>query len=225
MKRLADDLFLLRGFPPYAFNVYMMGGVLVDAATRFAVGRIARQIRKLQRPPHAHALTHAHPDHQGASHELCSMFGLPLFCGANDAKAAETHGLIMSRMPQHPLSRAIGPRWVGPPHDVSRRLVESDEVGGFQVIETPGHTAGHISFWREADRVLIVGDVVCNMHIWTGVPMLREPQPYFSVDPAQNRRSAARLAALDPALVCFGHGPPLRNPQRFREFCEQLGNA
>jgi glyoxylase-like metal-dependent hydrolase (beta-lactamase superfamily II) len=108
---------------------------------------------------------------------------------------------------------------------VSRRLKEGDEVGGFIVIETPGHTIGHISFWRESDRVLVIGDVVANMNIWTGVPMLREPERYFSHDPARNRRSAKRLADLNPSLICFGHGPPSRDTRRFQAFCDGLSEA
>lgn len=66
MRELADDLYLLAGFPPNAINVYLMGDVLIDAGTRHARGRILRQLSA--RTVNAHALTHAHPDHQGASH-------------------------------------------------------------------------------------------------------------------------------------------------------------
>ncbi|WP_165245748.1 MBL fold metallo-hydrolase [Paludisphaera soli] len=218
MMHLAEDLELLRGFPPYAFNVYLMGGVVVDAGTRFAKRRILRQLQG--REITAHALTHAHPDHQGASRAICETFGVPLWCGEGDAEAAETEGLIMSRMPRHWLSAAVGPRWTGPAYPVSRKLREGDEVGGFTVLETPGHTVGHISFWRERDRVLVLGDVASNVHIYLGVPMLREPERVFSLDPAWNRRSARRLAALEPRLIAFGHGPPLRDPERFARFVE-----
>ena len=67
MRQLADDLWLLRGLPPNAINVYLLGDVLVDAATRRAGRRILRQLEG--RDVRAHALTHAHPDHQGASRE------------------------------------------------------------------------------------------------------------------------------------------------------------
>jgi glyoxylase-like metal-dependent hydrolase (beta-lactamase superfamily II) len=220
MRQLAEDLELLAGFPPYAFNVYVMGGVLVDAGTRFHFGRIRRQLRG--RRLTAHALTHAHPDHQGASHAICDLHGLPLWCGAADVAAMETEDEIMARMPRHWLTAAVGPHWVGPAHPVSRPLREGDEVGGFRVLETPGHTAGHISFWRERDRVLVLGDVLANIHIWCGLTRLREPEQIFSLDPALNRRSAARLAELEPRLVCFGHGPPLRVPQRLLEFVSRF---
>jgi glyoxylase-like metal-dependent hydrolase (beta-lactamase superfamily II) len=134
----------------------------------------------------------------------------------------ETPGEIMARMPRHWLSRSVGRLWVGPPHPVSRRLREGDQVGTFTVIETPGHTAGHISFWREADRILITGDVLCNLNIWNGLVMLREPEAIFTLDPALNRRSARRLLSLEPRLVCFGHGPPLRDMGRFARFIQKL---
>jgi hydroxyacylglutathione hydrolase len=223
IRRLAEDLELLGGFPPFGFNVYLMGGVLIDSGTRFAVRRILRQIRG--RTLQAHALTHAHPDHQGSSHAICQALGLPLWCGEGDADAMEREGQIMARMPRHWLSGTVGPLWVGRPHPVARRLREGDDVGGFRVIETPGHTAGHISFWREHDRVLVVGDVVANFNIWTGMPMLREPERIFSLNPALNRQSAARLAALEPRLMCFGHGPPLRDPQRLIAFVAGLRPA
>jgi hydroxyacylglutathione hydrolase len=47
----------------------------------------------------------------------------------------------------------------------------------------------------------------------------------FPPDPAPNRESMRRLAALDPALVCFGHGLPLRDPARPRTFVRSLPHA
>jgi glyoxylase-like metal-dependent hydrolase (beta-lactamase superfamily II) len=67
--------------------------------------------------------------------------------------------------PQFPTPSALIPRfqlryWAGPAHSVDRVLREGDEVGGFTVIEPPGHAPGHISFWRESDRTLVLGDVL-----------------------------------------------------------------
>src|SRR5215469_8815440 len=112
MQQLAPDLFLLRGFPPFVLNVYLMGGVLVDAGTRFDRRRILRQLKG--RTVSAHALTHAHPDHQGASHAVCQALGIPLWCGEADAAAAEDPRLIVERLPRHWLNRVIGPLCSGP---------------------------------------------------------------------------------------------------------------
>ena len=200
-----------------AINVYLLGDVLVDAGTRWQAGSILRQLRGLKLE--SHALTHVHPDHQGASHAVCTALGIPLWCGEADAAAMELPGEMVSRLPKHWLPRTMGPLFAGPPHPVSRRLKEGDTVGTFSVIETPGHTAGHISFWRQTDGVLVMGDVLANMLFPLGLaPGLREPPPYFSCDPAQNRRSARRLMELEPKLVCFGHGPPLRETGRLMDF-------
>lgn len=225
MKELAEDVHLLSGWPPNAINVYLLGGVLVDAATRQAEGRIFKQLAG--RTLSAHALTHVHPDHQGSSHAVCERFDVPLWCGEHDADRMETGAVIGDKLPHSGramrLYAAVQERWwVGPPHPVARRLHEGDEVAGFTVLETPGHTQGHISFWRERDRVLICGDVFNNMNLLTGVPGLHEPPKVFNVDSAQNRASMRRLAALRPSLVCFGHGPPLRDPDKLAEFAAGL---
>ena len=219
MKQIADRLWILDGLPPYAINVYLVGDVLVDAATRHAGKRILRQLRG--RAVTTHVVTHAHPDHQGASHEVCTALGIPLWCGELDAPAIED-GRIVDRQPRHPINRLVQSVWAGPPHPVARRLREGDEVAGFQVLDTPGHSAGHVSLWRESDRTLICGDVFTNIDTATGIPGLHEPKRYFTPDPPRNRESIRRVAALEPALVCFGHGRPLRDPAKLRAFTARL---
>lgn len=219
MKRVAEGVELLDGRPPYAINVYLIGDVLLDAATRRAGKRILRQLRG--RAVSAHALTHAHPDHQGASHEVCQALRIPLWCGEADVPAMED-GQIAERQPDHPLNRLIDRFWTGPPHPVARALREGDEVAGFTVLDTPGHSAGHVSLWRESDRTLICGDVLTNIDTITGLPGLHEPKVFFTPDPTRNRASIRRLVALEPALVCFGHGRPLRSPEKLARFAARL---
>jgi glyoxylase-like metal-dependent hydrolase (beta-lactamase superfamily II) len=220
MKEIAEDVHLLGGWPPNAINVYLVGDVLVDAATRQAGRRIFKQLAG--RTLSAHALTHVHPDHQGCSHAVCERFGVPLWCGQGDVAAMETPGKVTGANAPAWLKRVQERFWVGPPHRVAKALEEGDEVAGFTVLETPGHTSGHLALWRERDRVLILGDVLNNMNLMTGLPGLHEPPAMFAVDPAQNRASARRLAALRPSLACFGHGAPLRDPGRLAEFVAGL---
>ena len=114
MKQLADEVYLLRGWPPNAINVYLVGDILIDAATRQGEKRIMRQIagRKLS----AHALTHAHPDHQGSSHAICERLHVPLWCGQGDVPAMETpDGVFNSQAPTW-LNRLQRRFWTGPPH-------------------------------------------------------------------------------------------------------------
>ncbi len=220
MKELAPDVWQLSGFPPNSINVFVLGDVLIDASTRYAGGRILRQIR--DRPIKAHALTHAHPDHQGASHKVCTELGIPYWVGAGDADAAENPKLIGERQPNHPLAQIFAKTMTGPAHPVDRQLGEGDEVAGFQVLDVPGHSAGHVAFWRESDRVLVAGDVFNSANPLTGIPGLRLPYDFFTPDPVRNRESAKRLGTLEPSLVLLGHGPPLRDTAKFVAFCEKL---
>ena len=220
MRELAPGVRQLGGFPPNGINVYVLNDVLVDAGTRFAARRVLRQIAGRQIA--AHALTHAHPDHQGTSHRVCSELGIPYWVGEKDVPAAERPELIGGRQPKHPIAQILHRVCTGPGHPVDRVLREGDTVGSFTVLDTPGHSAGHLSFWREADRVLVAGDVVDSANPFTGVRGLRLPYGFLTPDPEENRRSAKRLGELEPALVLFGHGPPMRDGARFSAFCAAL---
>jgi hydroxyacylglutathione hydrolase len=222
METIAPDLQLIPSRPAYAFNTYLMGGVLVDAATRHAAGRLRRALADA--PPHAHTLTHVHADHQGSSAELCAHFGIELWCPAGEADLMEA-GRLAPPLPIHPIIRLQRRFWAGPGHPVARRLRDGDEVGGFAVVETPGHSPGHVSYWREADRTLVAGDVLFGRHPVTGRPGLHEPPPVFTVDPELNRRSIRRVAALEPEVVVFGHGTPWRDPAGLRAFAAGLPAA
>ena len=206
MQEIAPGVWHLSGFPRNAVNTYLLGDVLVDAGSAIDGRRILRQLR--DRALAAHTLTHAHLDHAGSSHRVCEALGIPLWCGAGDVEAVESGRQVWPGG-----KRRRG--WHG--HPVARGLHEGDEVAGFTVLGTPGHAPGHVSYWRETDRVLVCGDVVWGFNPLTlrGAP--REPFALATPDPPLNRASARRLAGLRPALVCFGHGPPLRDPGRFAE--------
>jgi glyoxylase-like metal-dependent hydrolase (beta-lactamase superfamily II) len=203
VQQLAEDVWQLSGIPRNGVNVYVVGDVLIDAGMALDRRRILRQLRG--RTIAAHALTHAHPDHYGASHAICETLAIPLWCGADDAPAVEAGKMAWKGGRMIPGPRA---------HPVARRLREGDEVAGFTVLDTPGHSPGHISYWREADRVLVCGDVMWGWHPFVLRGSIREPAGLVTPDPARNRESARRIAALEPALVCFGHGPPLRDPAK-----------
>jgi hydroxyacylglutathione hydrolase len=191
--------------------------VLVDAGTACARRRILRQLEG--RGVAAHALTHAHPDHYGSSHAVCEALGIPLWCGERDAHVAQGarpapgEGRLAGLVAKQPLPD---------PHAVSQRLGEGDEVAGFRVLDTPGHSPGHVSLWRESDRTLVCGDVFFNLNLLTLRPELREPPRAFTHNLSLNRESARRLGELRPALVLFGHGPPLRDTERFARFAGSL---
>jgi hydroxyacylglutathione hydrolase len=220
VKQVADGVWQLQSFPPHAFNVYLAEDVVVDASHKRAGNGIFKQLEGHRVA--AHVLTHAHPDHNGVSKQICERFGVPFWVGQGDAAAAERTELMLERQPQALLNRVIWRVATGPGRHVDRQLNEGDEVAGFQVLHVPGHSAGHLAFWRESDRALILGDVLNGMHLATGIRGLHEPPRRFTPDPARNRESARRLAALEPRITLFGHGPPLRDTGKLVDFVNAL---
>jgi hydroxyacylglutathione hydrolase len=219
VRQIAAGLHQLRGFPPSVFNVYLMGDVLVDAASRHAHRRILGQLRGHRVT--AHALTHAHPDHQGSSQRVCETLGIPYWVGEGDVAAAES-GDIKRFQPDLAVNRVAHALMSGPGRKVDRVLHEGDDVAGFTVLEVPGHSAGHLAFWRESDRTLVCGDVFRNLSYATMLPGIKEPPEAFTPDPARNRDSIRRMAELRPALAAVGHGPPFRDPGKLAEFAAGL---
>jgi hydroxyacylglutathione hydrolase len=207
VRQIAPDVHHIPLLPRDAINAYLVGNVLVDTGVRASASRLAAVVR--DHAVEAIALTHAHVDHAGSARKLSDEFGLPVWVGAADCDAAESGKTVL----KHPFDKpGIGVvagflgNFSGVP--VARTLAERDELAaGFTVLDTPGHSPGHVAFWRASDGVLIAGDVFFNMHLVTTAPGLRQPPGAFTIDPAQNRASEHKLAALAPTVAAFGHGP------------------
>jgi glyoxylase-like metal-dependent hydrolase (beta-lactamase superfamily II) len=210
MKQVADDVHVISWSPLRLFNVFLVGDVLVDAGVRQSAWWILRELRG--RPLRALALTHVHPDHAGGVTRLCGELGVPVWCGAADAGALEDGR--SNYVPERPFHRFVGRVLGRAGHRVARRLREGDELAaGFTVLETPGHSPGHLSLWRESDRALLIGEVLLNIGLRP-----TEPLKLFTADPELNRRSARRLLELEPRLVCFSHGRVLRNGRKLSRY-------
>src|SRR5438270_2061692 len=167
MREVADEVWQLPLLPRNAINAYLIGDVLVDTGVKQSAGKIASMLEG--RRVAAIALTHAHGDHAGAMKTLAERWGVPLWCGAADREAAETGRLVLSRAVDRPglnsFANAVS-GFEGVP--VARELAEGDALtAGFTVLDTPGHSPGHVSFWRASDRTLICGDVFFNMNLLT----------------------------------------------------------
>jgi hydroxyacylglutathione hydrolase len=218
MRRLAEDLFHIPLLPRNAVNAYLLGDVLVDAGTVLHGDLVVKAVAG--HAVRAHLVTHSDLDHAGGSKHVCDALGVPLWCGAADADSVERGRAEHARNPVALLTSPVG-RF--PAVTVTRRLQEGDEVGpGFTVLDVPGHTAGHIALWREGDRTLVCGDVFMNMDVFTTRAGLHEPLRFWTPDRRANRAAARRLAELEPELVLFGHGPPLRDPAKLLEFAGSL---
>ena len=170
----------------------------------------------------------AHPDHVGGLHPIQQATGAQVWAGKVEADVIESKAPIVA-----PKREDVGgllkwfvppPTMIKPPTPVARILndgdVLSEVLGGMVALHTPGHAIDHFSFWQPERRILIVGDVLFNML------RLTLPFSFVTVDMAQNKQSAARLIALDPDLVCFGHGQPLRGAdatQKLVDFAARHG--
>ena len=86
-------------------------------------------------------------------------------------------------------------------------------------LHTSGHTPGHVSLWREADRALLAGDAVVTTRqeaayvVAVQAPELHGPPAYLTPDWDAAETSARSLAALEPDLLVAGHGRPMQGPE------------
>ena len=122
-------------------------------------------------------LTHHHPDHVGGAATLAVATGCPVYGPADEHIAA-----------------------------VTQPLREGDEVplaaldSRFQVLEIPGHTAGHIAY--RGHNIVFCGDTLFS----AGCGRL------FEGTARQMSASLAKLAALpDATAICCGHEYTLAN--------------
>ncbi len=220
MKHLAPGVWRLREVPAPTINVYLAEDVLIDAGRTWDKRRIFKELEG--RDISLLALTHVHPDHQGSAKDVCEARGVPLACHADDVEAMEGKRPIQEAATGNPVNRVIRAIWEGPPYEVARVLQEGDEVAGFRCVHTPGHSRGHLVFFRESDRVAICGDVIRNMSYATGLPGIKEPPRIFTYDPEENRRSIRKLAELEPSLILPGHGPAVSDMAAFERFVSSL---
>ncbi|AZB35615.1 MBL fold metallo-hydrolase [Chryseobacterium bernardetii] len=218
LRQITTEVFQIPLMPRNSINSYIIEGVLVDCGIRSSYTTIKKVIQKIA--VHQHVLTHAHADHQGCSDQICAEFDIPLLCHPNEVFRTET-GMVTNDYPNPGLwlAKLQQKYWAGQGHKVDKTIVENDMIGNFRVIETPGHSAGHISLFRERDGVLIIGDAAVNMNLITTVTGLRLPPHIFTTDQKRNIKSLQKLAELNPSVICFGHGPVLRNTDRkFEQF-------
>ena len=206
MKQIAEGLWQLPLTPRESINAYVLGDVLVDAGVKQSGKKVVKLLEG--RTIAAHTLTHAHPDHAGGSRHVVDALGVPFWAPAGDAAAVEAGRSVVGESRLKPvMERQNG----FPAVPIARRLSEGDEVGGFRVVDVPGHSPGHIAFFRESDRALVLGDVWFNLSFVTFGPGPRDPFAIATVDMEQNHASQRKLADLEPSIACFGHGPVLHD--------------
>jgi glyoxylase-like metal-dependent hydrolase (beta-lactamase superfamily II) len=154
-------------------------------------------------------ITHSDFDHVGGLAALKAASGARIYASAVEAQA----------MLERHASRPLKPRSiiVKVLFDVVARLfkparVQADELlvdgqvlpvlGGLQVVETLGHTPGHLSFFAPSAGILFCGDSIVS-----GESGLRGSRGANNWDQPKSDESVRKQAALGAHFVCSGHGP------------------
>lgn len=195
----------------------MTGRIESAASARFGEG--AR--------PAAILLTHGHFDHTGCLEKLAEQWDAPIY--AHELERPFLDGRSSYPPPDTSAGGGImpllAPLFPREPLDVFARLRTLPEDGsvpfmpGWRWQHTPGHTPGHVSLWREADRTLIAGDAFITTAqesayaIAMQTPEMHGPPKYFTPDWDAARVSVQQLAALAPELVVTGHGRAMQGPE------------
>jgi glyoxylase-like metal-dependent hydrolase (beta-lactamase superfamily II) len=176
-----------------------------------------------QSRPSAIILTHGHFDHVGNVVELVQKWDIPVY-----AHPLEFPYLTGKKSYPEPDSSVEGGllakmSFIYPhePIDISEVLRELPadntvpELPGWKWIHTPGHSEGHVSFFREHDRALIAGDAFVTVRtdsfyrVLINDKEINGPPRYLTTDWKAAEESVQKLAALEPNVAITGHGPAM----------------
>lgn len=160
-------------------------------------------------------LTHHDADHAGGLDALRDRTDVVVSAHPNEAPHVEGD--------EDPVKGAGDARY--PPTPVDERIQDGDEfdtnAGPVRVVETHGHTAGHVSLYVPDQRLLVAGDALTSD---TDAP-LAGPKPDYTVDMDAAAASVDRLAGLDiDHVICHHGGYAPVGTEHIREIANDLAD-
>lgn len=184
---------------------------LIDAGVKSSLPLIETYIREIGKSPADLTrilLTHADLDHVGSAMALKAQSGAVIYASQIAADAlTEGHSSRQLKMGIFtPLFTWFERRGGVMRVDVDNILTGGDTLtilGGMEVLETPGHTPGHLSFYFPAHKLLVAGDSVSTQPC----KVLYNRMKAFNWNQDQMKASVRMQAELQPEIVTSGHGP------------------
>ena len=228
MEEIAQDVAVV---PIMIVNAYLVGKaeswVLVDSGTPGNEDKIQEATEARFGPgakPNAIVLTHGHFDHAGSAKALAERWGVRVYAQRLELPYLTGRSAYPPLDPTAPGFFSFLSRFF-PAHTADLRphvdALDSAEpfpgLDGWECIDTPGHTPGHLSFYRRSDGTLLAGDAVTTMNqeslvgLLTKQQELHRPPVPATTDWQQARQSVQRLAGLRPNVIAAGHGQPMRD--------------
>jgi glyoxylase-like metal-dependent hydrolase (beta-lactamase superfamily II) len=200
----------------FAFNCFLVreddGFTLVDTNMSGSANGILEAARKLGAPIRRIALTHAHADHVGSLDALYKLLPeVEVSISTRDARFLTGDRSLDPDEPQVPLRGGYQTCTTQP----TRLLQPGDFVGSLEVMASPGHTPGHISFFDRRDKTLIAGDAYTTQAGITTGGTLRILFPFTAMAAWHKPtmiRSAEALRDLNPSRLAVGHGNVIEHP-------------
>lgn len=203
-------------------NVFLIveedGLTLVDTGMPFSARKIVGYIRSIGCNPanlKTILITHADFDHMGSVKALKRISGARV--GASQAAADALAEGVSSRELKFgklvtPLLSTFEKMFHLPKVTVDEILSPGQilpMLGGLEVIDTSGHTPGHLSYYAKGPGVLFAGD---SLRTRPG-EILYNLYPAITWDSDKVIASTKLQIKLNPKVVCSGHGPVVYEPE------------